>query len=93
MCILVQAVKTGCHKGSIYAEGFSGSDKDSPRVWSGGKMAASLWLSCSGGRGMINLLLGRNVVRGALASLPHAVGWKFLHKSGELLGECLAGYI
>ncbi|XP_015265782.1 PREDICTED: pyruvate dehydrogenase protein X component, mitochondrial [Gekko japonicus] len=49
-------------------------------------MAASLWLSCSGGRRMINLLLGRNLARGGLASLPHAVGWRFLHKTGELLG-------
>ncbi|XP_060117190.1 pyruvate dehydrogenase protein X component, mitochondrial [Heteronotia binoei] len=49
-------------------------------------MAASLWLSCRGGRRMINLLLGRNLARGALVSLPHAVGWKFLHNTGELLG-------
>ncbi|XP_054827144.1 pyruvate dehydrogenase protein X component, mitochondrial isoform X2 [Eublepharis macularius] len=49
-------------------------------------MAASFWRSCCSSRRMINQLLGRNVARGVFASLPHEVGWKFLHMTGELLG-------
>ncbi|KAJ6667141.1 hypothetical protein lerEdw1_017119, partial [Lerista edwardsae] len=67
---------------------FSGTVKDSSGREGGeeGKMAASLWLSSSSSRGMVNLLLGRRLGRGALAALPKAVGWKFLHTTQELLG-------
>ncbi|XP_062973490.1 pyruvate dehydrogenase protein X component, mitochondrial isoform X2 [Elgaria multicarinata webbii] len=48
-------------------------------------MAASLWLSnCS--RGAVNLLLGRHLARGPLGSLSHVGGWRFLHRTQDLLG-------
>ncbi|XP_020638475.3 pyruvate dehydrogenase protein X component, mitochondrial isoform X1 [Pogona vitticeps] len=47
-------------------------------------MAASLWLpKCCRGTAQ---LLGRHVARGALGSAPHVGGWKFLHRTLELLG-------
>ncbi|XP_048340547.1 pyruvate dehydrogenase protein X component, mitochondrial [Sphaerodactylus townsendi] len=47
-------------------------------------MAASLRPSCRSGARMINLLLGRDLRRGALVSTVG--GCRFLHKTAELLG-------
>lgn len=55
------------------------------------KMAASLWLS-SGSRGMVTLLLGKHLGRGALLALPKAVPWKYLHTTQVLQGKCLVYY-
>lgn len=53
-----------------------------------GKMAASWWRS--GGAGVLRLLRGGRPVPGAGLALPARGGWRLLHGTQELLGECWA---
>lgn len=58
------------------------------RQWGRGKMAASWWRS--GGAGVLRLLRGGRPVLGAGLAVPARGGWRFLHGTQELLGECWA---
>ncbi|XP_057227497.1 pyruvate dehydrogenase protein X component, mitochondrial-like, partial [Malurus melanocephalus] len=49
-------------------------------------MAASLWLSGGGGERVLRLLRAGRSALGAGLSLPVRAGWRYLHRTPELLG-------